>query len=533
MTLSLRLLDARARHAERAARRPGAPRRAGRARARAGVGRGARRAPAADGRPREALQPGGGRACRSRRCAPSAKAWPAATRRRAWPGARRALDAPPVATTRPRSRWRACSSTPGASTRPARSWPPACPAPPFARDARFLDGVALLGLGRSSRGGRALRRARRAASRPRRRSATAPWRGCAGPGAQGASTLLRQAVEAEPAASTCRSTSAGRCSSRATRRRRPSGSRARCGATRETRRAGCSCRGRSRRAAGPSEAEEQWRAAAALAPALEGMRSADVSRTLERICPSEQALVLDPAPRGRRRGGSRARRAAASRSSRPATWRRRRGAARAALLDPYAARPHRLLARAHRAQGDDEQAVDELRMALWCRDDPAAAARSSPSCCGRWARPRRPAASSEDARWSSDGRPRSPGVARVAHGSVQPSASRLAVPRADAVGSRAPARARRPPPRPRPPAPAGPELGGRRLGPADRDPDRAAAARGEAGVARDDRRHRAPAQLLREPVARLEIPPALTGLEVALPEGPARGAGLLDLDRVK
>ncbi len=43
---------------------------------------------------------------------------------------------------------------------------------------------------------------------------------------------------------------------------------------------------------------------------------------------------------------------------------------RAALLDPYAAAPHRLLARAHRAQGDGEKAVEELRMALWCREDP-------------------------------------------------------------------------------------------------------------------------------------------------------------------
>ena len=44
--------------------------------------------------------------------------------------------------------------------------------------------------------------------------------------------------------------------------------------------------------------------------------------------------------------------------------------ARAALLDPYAATPHRLLARARRAQGDDQQAVEELRMALFCREDP-------------------------------------------------------------------------------------------------------------------------------------------------------------------
>ncbi len=43
---------------------------------------------------------------------------------------------------------------------------------------------------------------------------------------------------------------------------------------------------------------------------------------------------------------------------------------RAALLEPYLASAHRLLARVYRQQSEDEKAVEELRTALWCREDP-------------------------------------------------------------------------------------------------------------------------------------------------------------------
>ena len=33
---------------------------------------------------------------------------------------------------------------------------------------------------------------------------------------------------------------------------------------------------------------------------------------------------------------------------------------------------HRTLARAYRGRGDSENAVGELRMSLWCKDDPGA-----------------------------------------------------------------------------------------------------------------------------------------------------------------
>jgi tetratricopeptide (TPR) repeat protein len=44
---------------------------------------------------------------------------------------------------------------------------------------------------------------------------------------------------------------------------------------------------------------------------------------------------------------------------------------RAAYLDPYGARVHRQLARLHRRRDETDKAAAELRMSLWCRDDPA------------------------------------------------------------------------------------------------------------------------------------------------------------------
>ncbi len=121
----------------------------------------------------------------------------------------------------------------------------------------------------------------------------------------------------------------------------------------------------------PEEAEEQWRAASALVPTLEPLRKPDLSRRLERVLPSEEGLILDPA----RSADAEASRAHASSGEALLGSGDREGAiselARAALLDPYATRPHRLLGQAHALSGEKEKALAELRMALWCRDDPA------------------------------------------------------------------------------------------------------------------------------------------------------------------
>jgi tetratricopeptide (TPR) repeat protein len=242
---------------------------------------------------------------------------------------------------------------------------------PFARDARFLDGVALLGLGRDreadvlfaelvSQQASAAALGNRAVARLRQ-----------GPAASGASALLRQAVEAAPASADLPfdlgwalfvegEAEAAAFWLKGAVRRDPGDAQGRLllsWALSESGRA--------------EEAEEQWRSAAALVPALEPMRKPDPSRRLERVLPSEQGLLLDPA---RSADAEASRTHAAKGEALLASGDREASIselARAALLDPYSTRPHLFLGRAHGLQGENEKALAELRMALWCRDDPA------------------------------------------------------------------------------------------------------------------------------------------------------------------
>jgi tetratricopeptide (TPR) repeat protein len=240
----------------------------------------------------------------------------------------------------------------------------------FTREARFLDGVALLGLGRFREAdvlyaelvaGQATAAAlgNRAVARLRDRAAN------------GASLLLRQAVEAEPASVDLpfnlgwalfieSDVEAAGFWLKGAVRRDPGDAQGRLVLS-----WALAASGRA------EEAEEQWRAAAALVPALGPMREPDLSRRLERVLPSEEGLLLDPA----RSADAAASRAHAARGESLLAAGDRDGAiselARAALLDPYATRPHLLLGRAHRLAGESEKAIGELRMALWCRDDPA------------------------------------------------------------------------------------------------------------------------------------------------------------------
>jgi tetratricopeptide (TPR) repeat protein len=244
------------------------------------------------------------------------------------------------------------------------------PGSPFARDARFLEGVALLGLGRQREAdvlyaGLAAEQATAGALGNR---AVARLRG--GPGS-GASVLLRQAVEAAPASVDLPfnlgwallvegEPEASAFWLRGAVRREPADADGRLVLSWALLESGRE-----------EEAEEQWRAAAALVPALEPLRRPDLTRRLERVTPSEHGLLLDPA----RTADAEASRAHAARGEallaagdRPAAVAE---LARAALLDLYATRPHLLLGRAHRLAGENEKAVAELQMALWCRDDPA------------------------------------------------------------------------------------------------------------------------------------------------------------------
>jgi Flp pilus assembly protein TadD len=244
------------------------------------------------------------------------------------------------------------------------------PASPFARDARFLDGVALLGLGRAREADvlYADLAARRATAAALGNRAAARLR--EGPGS-GASLLLRQAVEAEPASVDLPFSlgwallvegdpGAAAFWLRGAVRRDPADAEGRLALS-----WALSAAGRS------EEAEEQWRAATALVPALEPMRKPDLKRRLERVLPSEQGLLLDPA----RAKDAEASRAGVGRAESLLATGDVEGAlgelSRAVLLDPFAPRPHLLAGRARLARGEDEAAIAALRTALWCRDDPA------------------------------------------------------------------------------------------------------------------------------------------------------------------
>ncbi len=243
------------------------------------------------------------------------------------------------------------------------------PQSPFAREARFLDGVALLGLKRYAEAdvlyaglvatqATAPALANRAIARLRLGHA------------KGASALLRQAVEAEPASTDLPfdlgwallgegDTRAAAFWLKGVTRRDPGDAQARLllswalGAGGQT-----------------AEGEEQWKAAAALAPALAPLRVADLSRPFERVFVSEHALVLDP----ERREDAEESRGHAARGEALLAGSDLAGAVseltRASLLDPYAPTPHRLLARAQHGQGQDQQAIEQLEMALFCREDP-------------------------------------------------------------------------------------------------------------------------------------------------------------------
>jgi tetratricopeptide (TPR) repeat protein len=126
-----------------------------------------------------------------------------------------------------------------------------------------------------------------------------------------------------------------------------------------------------RKAGREEEAQEEWKAVLALSPTYESLRQPDASRRFERIRVTERALAED---RGSRTGAEvvagllgRAERLSAAGDHAGAA----RELSRAVYLDPYAPRIHVLLARAHRAAGDKEKALAELRMALWPREDAA------------------------------------------------------------------------------------------------------------------------------------------------------------------
>ena len=127
----------------------------------------------------------------------------------------------------------------------------------------------------------------------------------------------------------------------------------------------------ARRGQGGPEVDSAWKAVLALAPSYQSLVTPDPGRRFERILPAELLLDLD-------RGGRTEAEVAAGLVGKAQRLFRAGDLAgalaeltRAAYLDPYANGVHLLLARVHRARGDRELALNELRMALWSREDTA------------------------------------------------------------------------------------------------------------------------------------------------------------------
>jgi Flp pilus assembly protein TadD len=167
------------------------------------------------------------------------------------------------------------------------------PEPPFERERLFLDGACLLGLGRHAEAD--VLYAGLAASEPTAsvlaNRAVARLRAAAG--RNGASTLLRQALDKAPFAAELPfglgwahfvegDSEAAVFWLRDAVRYAPGDARARLALS-------WALRG----TAHADEAEEQWQAAKAVDPALESQRLPDPMRRLERALPSETALLLD------------------------------------------------------------------------------------------------------------------------------------------------------------------------------------------------------------------------------------------------
>jgi tetratricopeptide (TPR) repeat protein len=126
-----------------------------------------------------------------------------------------------------------------------------------------------------------------------------------------------------------------------------------------------------RRSGHAAEAEQEWAALLAVAPAYPALEAPDAGRRFERVLRAETRV----APEGERRSDAELAASHVGRAERLVSagdWAAAQAElTRAAYLDPYSAKTHRLLAWAQRAQGRTAAALGELRMSLWCREDVA------------------------------------------------------------------------------------------------------------------------------------------------------------------
>ena len=120
-----------------------------------------------------------------------------------------------------------------------------------------------------------------------------------------------------------------------------------------------------------TEAQEEWKGVVAMAPSYAGLTSPDLGRRFERLATSERPLVVQRAARTKAEVVAgllgRVERLTASGDTAGAL----QELVRAAYLDPHEPRVHLLLARTHRARGENDQALNEFRMSLWSEEEPA------------------------------------------------------------------------------------------------------------------------------------------------------------------
>jgi Tfp pilus assembly protein PilF len=236
---------------------------------------------------------------------------------------------------------------------------------------RFLDGVALLGLGRQADAAAAFAALARddASAAVLNNQAVAYLR--LGGGSTRASSIFRQALEKAPDSNDIAfnlawsllvegdADAAGFWASGVVRRE-PKDAAARLVLTWALRKQGRD-----------ADADEEWKALLADAPAYADSAAPDLGRRLERVQGSERAIVLagDDTNDAELAAGhlDRAERLVEAGDAKAALPE----LSRAATLDPYAPRAHLLLARVHKSLGDRERALDELQMSLWCREDAA------------------------------------------------------------------------------------------------------------------------------------------------------------------
>lgn len=125
-----------------------------------------------------------------------------------------------------------------------------------------------------------------------------------------------------------------------------------------------------RRAGKEDEATDEWKGLTSLAPSYESFSSPDFSRRFERILSSERLVFLD---QDRRKDAELAS-SCVTRAEKFLQAHDAEGAlrelGRAVVLDPYSHRVHRAMAEAQLARGEKEPALTELRMSLFCKEDP-------------------------------------------------------------------------------------------------------------------------------------------------------------------